>query len=435
MLDVAGGTLPDDMSTPAVATTSSRWVRRSLAIWVLAIVVLYTLGVAAVASQVARRPGSATAAASGPAPVVNEPASTTPPTVPLQIAQNMLHGDVGLDGPPGGTDTVTRDGRSYDALSIGPILPSLAFAPFPVLWPGARWVIALAFGIAAALVCWPLAARYGPGGSATPWLATLGAAGTLLLPLSVMGNYYYLAHQEAMLFTIVALLELRGRGRPWAIGLALGLAVLARPTVALAIVPIGLYVVLGARQRLRSAIGMAIPVAAAAIVIGWYNLARFGSPLDTGYATSILHNPTLVRARNIGLFSVRHVAPNLRVLLAGGFGLQSSFPFVIPSSYGHSILLTTPALVLAVRAGFRDRLVIVLWLSAAVVTVPLLLYYGGAGYQTYGFRYFLDVTPFLLALVALGARQGFGPLAKALVVLSVVLCAYGVFWGAFNGHF
>ena len=44
----------------------------------------------------------------------------------------------------------------------------------------------------------------------------------------------------------------------------------------------------------------------------------------------------------------------------------------------------------------------VLWASAGLVAIPVLLYYGG-GYVQYGFRYSLDVTPFLIALVALVA--------------------------------
>ena len=69
-----------------------------------------------------------------------------------------------------------------------------------------------------------------------------------------------------------------------------------------------------------------------------------------------------------------------------------------------------------------------LWIAAFVIALPLLLYYGGGGYRTYGYRYALDFTPFLLALVALGARRQFGSLERVLVVLSVSFVAYGVVW-------
>ncbi len=238
-----------------------------------------------------------------------------------------------------------------------------------------------------------------------------------------------------MLLTIVALLEFNGRRRPWVIGLALGLAALARPTVAIAVVPVGLAVVLGSDRRVRSAIGLAIPLVAVAGVIGWYDWARFGSPFDTGYATTKLPNRLLVRWRHQGLFSIHHVPTNLKTLVAGGFSISRSFPFVIPNPYGHSMLLTSPALLLAVRAGFRNRTAAVLWISAALITIALLLYYGGAGYQTYGYRYFLDAVPFLLALVAMAAERHFGaartvPDRPERPVLHVRRLL-----GAYNGHF
>ncbi len=66
------------------------------------------------------------------------------------------------------------------------------------------------------------------------------------------------------------------------------------------------------------------------------------------------------------------------------------------------------------------------------MTIPLLLYYGGGGWQTYGFRYFLDAVPFLLALVGLAMRRHFGRLEQALIGLSVVFVAYGLVWAVFQ---
>jgi hypothetical protein len=64
--------------------------------------------------------------------------------------------------------------------------------------------------------------------------------------------------------------------------------------------------------------------------------------------------------------------------------------------------------------------------------VPVLLYYGGGGYRTYGYRYALDFIPFLLALVAIGARTRFGSLEKLLIGLSVGFVGYGVVWAVFG---
>ena len=157
----------------------------------------------------------------------------------MTIATSVARGSLDSTLPPGSLDTVTVGGVTYQVISPLPILPYLVFVPIPGLWESSRWIVSTGFGIVAAWMTLPLARRYGPGGPATWWLAALGAFGTLLWTLSVSGNFYYLAHVEATAFALAALLEWRGRRRPWVIGLAIALASLARPTLLLAAIPFG----------------------------------------------------------------------------------------------------------------------------------------------------------------------------------------------------
>jgi len=95
------------------------------------------------------------------------------------------------------------------------------------------------------------------------------------------------------------------------------------------------------------------------------------------------------------------------------------------------MLFVSPALVTALWSGFRDHAVQLLWLAAALVAVPVFLYYGG-GYVQYGFRYSLDFTPFLVALMAMGSSRWKGWPERLLVVVSVASVAYGVLWHSFT---
>jgi hypothetical protein len=260
------------------------------------------------------------------------------------------------------------------------------------------------------------------------WLATLGAFGTLLWPLAIKGNFYYLAQVEAMFFSLIALIEWRGRRRAWVIAAALALSGLARPTTLLAAIPFGVALLLESRERVRTAIAFGLPLVAAVGLTGLYDAARFGSPFETGYGISTLDRPSLIEARLKGVFSLRHVPQNLYYLFLRGFDHVSRFPFFAPDSYGHSILLTTPALLIAVAAGIRSRTVVILWSATILIAIPLLLYYGGGGFTSYGYRYALDLTPFVLALVGIGASHHFGRLEKLLVVMSVGFVGYGVLW-------
>jgi len=314
-------------------------------------------------------------------------------------------------------------------MSLGPIVPYLAFAPFDALHVASRWIVSWAFGVLAATLAWPLAGSLGLLGRSRWWFAVLVAFGTLVFPLSVRGNGYYLAHAEAMAATFVALLEWQGRRRPWVVAGALGLGTLARPTVLLAIVPLGLWLIWTSRSRLRTVVELAIPFGATLAVIGIWNAVRFGSPLETGYGTAVLATPALIAARERGAFSWRHIPANVATLIGAGFDVVDTFPWLVPPASGHSVLLTTPALIIGVSAPWREATVRVMAAAAGLITLVILAYYGGGGFVTYGYRYFLDATPFLLVLVGLAMRRHFGRLEQALIVASVAFCTYGVITG------
>jgi hypothetical protein len=170
-----------------------------------------------------------------------------------------------------------------------------------------------------------------------------------------------------------------------------------------------------------------------AAVAGLYNYLRFGSALESGYGISVLTNAELAQRRSGGLFALRNLPENLGVLLARGFDVRAAFPWLVPDTGGHSLLLTSPALLAAVGAGVRNQLTRPLWAAAILVAIPVLLYYGGGGAVTYGYRYALDFIPFLVVLVAIAARTRFGALEKALIVLSVFFVGYGIVWALFGG--
>ena len=64
--------------------------------------------------------------------------------------------------------------------------------------------------------------------------------------------------------------------------------------------------------------------------------------------------------------------------------------------------------------------------------IPTLLYYGG-GWLQYGYRYFLDSVPFVMALCGLAAvhRGGIGMGWRALILIGTVVMAFSVYW-AYN---
>jgi hypothetical protein len=361
------------------------------------------------------------------ATIVEAAGRVGPPDRMMTLAANMFAGRFDLGPLTRLNDIVVIGGRNYEAISPGPVIPYLLFVPFHPLWAPAHWIIPAVLGAVAAWLALPLARRYGPEGPATYWLAALGAFGTLLLTQASLGNFYYLAQVEAVLFTFVALIEWQGKRRPWLLALAFGLAGLARPTLLLAAVPFGLVLLYESRDRLRVALTYGVPLAGSVLLMGLFDFARFGSPLETGYGLSRISADLAVR-RSQGLFSLSHLPDNVRLLVAGAFSLRSRFPYLVPDPNGTSLLLTSPALLMALLAGLRDRTVQVLWAATAIVAVPVLLYCGYGGPVTYGYRYALDFIPFLFALSAIGARRHFAAIEKVAILASILFVSYGLLW-------
>ncbi len=343
------------------------------------------------------------------------------------LASDLFVGRSDLSSLTTINDIVTINGRNYQAMSLLPTVPYLPLVPFAALWPFSRWIVSAVIGIVAGWLALPLARRYGPGGTADYWLAALGAFGTLLFTLTIEGDFYYLAHLEAVLLTFLALIEWHDRRRPWVVGLLIGLAALARPTLLVVAVPFGLALLAEAEDRMKAAVTFALPLLVALAVTGWWDYVRFGSPFETGYDIAWIEGP-LQELRDQGLFSIVHVPTNLALFLGGGFTVRDAFPWLVPSIEGHSILLTTPALLIAVGASLRERLNQVLWAAAIMAAVPVFMYYGGGGAGTYGYRYAMDFVPFLVALVAIALRDRFGNLERVLIGLSVCFVCYGYVW-------
>ena len=94
-----------------------------------------------------------------------------------------------------------------------------------------------------------------------------------------------------------------------------------------------------------------------------------------------------------------------------------------------SVLITSPGLLYAVRADWRDRESWWLVGAAVFVLIPTLLYYGG-GWLQYGYRYFLDSVPFVIALCASAAA--FRGTDRTRLAgpdrVGVVVMAMGVYW-------
>ena len=364
------------------------------------------------------------------------------------LADAFLHGRTWLTFQPGPFDVIIVGNRFY--VPFAPF-PAVALMPLVALTgpiTADQWESGINAALAAAGVglCWMLLGRIGVRRIVDRLsLAILFGFSTQILWVTTRGGVWHTGHLVATILTFLCLIELWGKQRAWLVGLLAGAAFLTRAPLAMAIPFYALMferetvigAVSGARGEVASAIrridvrrwgALAIGVLPAIVAFFAYNQIRFDSPWESGYALATLP-PFLQTLRDQGLFSLSHVGMNLDYLLVHLPALIGTFPFFKPDGLGMSVLLTSPGLLYAFRADWhRPRS---WWLAGATIAVliPTLLYYGG-GWLQYGYRYFLDSVPFVIALcgVAAAYRGRIGIGWKVLIAIGVIVMAFGVYW-------
>ena len=363
------------------------------------------------------------------------------------LADAFLHGRTWLDFQPGPYDVIDIEGRYY-----------VPFAPFPAITlmpivgligavPADRIESGINAGLAAfdVWLCWVLLGRLGVRRLRDRLaIAMLFAFSTTVWWVTTRGGVWHTGHLIATALTFGCLIELWGRQRAWLVGLLAGFAFLTRAPLAFAIPfyllmleerrPSASPIVVGGylrtalvRRPIRRWVELTVGVLPSIVFFFWYNVARFGDPLESGYALAAL--PGFLEAqRQIGMFSLAHVGMNIDYFLLHMPNAIEDPPFFRPDGLGLSVLITSPGLLLAAAAPWRSRALLLLG-AAIVVLVPTLLYYGG-GWLQYGYRYFLDSVPFVVALcgLALVRRPGIGVGWALLIGLGVLVNALGVYW-------
>lgn len=320
-----------------------------------------------------------------------------------RLGAAFLAGHWWLTDPPAWLTDLAACGDGRSCL-VQPPLPALLVIPF------------LAVGSTA--VAQGLAARILGGASAAPLYlalrafgaprlvalagAALSAFGTTLLFSSVDSRAPYVAHSAAVLFSAVAFAVAASGGPAWGVGAAVGLAGLARPPVLLAAPALALL----AARRTRSPVGRVLlgtllGLAPFVAVYVGYDLVRWGSPFDLGYARLVADDALFSQGLFSPLYLLRHL---YAILVAPPDLVETAAPFLRPRFDGMSLFLTTPAY-LWVFTGLRrvraDGALAAVGLAALLALAPSVL--GGAiGAPQFGYRFSLDAQPFLVALALSG---------------------------------
>jgi hypothetical protein len=365
------------------------------------------------------------------------------------------------------------------ALIPFPPLPAVVLLPFVAafgLTTNAQLIAAVLGALAVGVAYWLLgllpvrpAVRVGT--------TIFFALGTVFWYAAMLGQTWYLAHVVAVGLSLlavgVALAADPGavdEDRPvawstpratWSLdgqqvlaGFLLGLAATARLPVAFGL-PF-LFLVGGGggwvRRGVSAAVGLAIPVGALLA----YNLVSSGSLFHPGYQYLYEQEATYYPALfpyldyhpDWAIEDPRYIPQNLALMLAGmpefmppcdppaaarSLWFDEACPVLRPRADGMSVLLTSPAFLLAIpalRLYGRSRLVAGAVTAIGMIALVNLMHFS-QGWVQFGYRFSNDFIPFALPLVALGIERlgGLRAIAVALIAVSIAVNLWGNVWG------
>lgn len=326
------------------------------------------------------------------------------------LARSFLDGHLSLPTPASKLDLTVRRGQYFVPF---PPLPALLMLPFVAVLgvDGFNSVVfaCVVGGLTTASVHLLLRAVRARGlahvtDATIHWLTGAWAFGSVAWYMSMQGSVWFLGQTTAALFASLALLA-AVRRRPWWSAALLGIAMIGRPTLVL-MLPALVLLVADSRTRsewVRPLWRMLVPVLVVMIGFAGYNQARFGSVTEFGYARQRVAQQVSMRLKQQGQFDLSFVPENTWAALVAGPHWNSETDSFEPDPWGMSILITTPAVLLALRA--RRRLATVaLWSGIGLVAVPLLTYYN-TGWWQFGYRFALDLMPMLWVVMLIGAAD------------------------------
>jgi hypothetical protein len=352
------------------------------------------------------------------------------------LADAFLHGELALrQTPPHTLDLVYYADRVY---LYWPPFPAIVVAPLVALFGVGvsdrlytAVIAALAIGLLARLLVALDQSGIAPLDAARRGILVAGVAfGSFVLILAPAGNVWSTAQLLGWGCTIVAALAALavpgGRGYVLA-GLALAAAMATRNALALNGLWLAVYLLWRDRHLPRAtlagriALGIA-PLAGCLALLGLYNWARFGDPLQLGLPWHNMHPIFRADYERYGLFNLHYLPANLR------YQFLDYALFREDRWQGSGIFWMSPLLLgapYALWAGHRQPLTWAIFGTALLVYAPIGLLMG-TGYFQFGPRYLLDLMVPLVVLTARGIRHW--PRWSLLALLAIGVSTYA--WGS-----
>ncbi|MCW5874089.1 MAG: hypothetical protein KIS88_05535 [Anaerolineales bacterium] len=354
------------------------------------------------------------------------------------LAEAFVQGRLYLIDPPTTIDLTLHNGQWYVPF---PPLPALLMLPWVALFGVGSLntvVFTAVLGAASVVLVFLILNELARRGwtqlstSDNLWLTLLFGLGSVHWYMATLGEVWFVAQICTVTFVALSVYTAVRGGPAWLAGVALGLAVAARPNVALSFpLLLGIAAMHMKRIQLKGLLlwgaQAALPILLVAAALLAYNQARFGGPLDFGYEHAMVNPRLEADLAQYGQFDLHYVSRNVRAMLLAPPVWDAEARRLVPDGDGMSLLLTTPALAYLLWADKRTALARGAWTALGLLLIPLLLYYN-TGWWQFGYRFSLDFMIPVMVLLATALRAPLSWLTRGLILAGVAVNLYGVLW-------
>lgn len=371
----------------------------------------------------------------------------------LRIAVALLNGQLGeTTAPPTWlSEMIPHEGKYYSAFPLGSVLTMLPLAMLKKLhwleaFPGVR-LAALTASIAT-LFLFLLSGKYQDALPRRLVLTLFPVLGTWMWANLAFAGAWHVALGIAVAAQLGALYFTLVRFNPLAAGFCFALA-FGNRTEILLLAPIFYFLLyrhcqtpasppdsrqenshfLSRLTRNRAFLRAAALFSLFPFLLGIatlaYNDARFGSPVDFGYARipGVLQEPWYAH----GIFSLYAIPLNVQEMLLTPWKRIHSYPYLVPTGFGGSIFLSSPYLVFLFRRGAKDAtLKWLAWAAIAVLTFVLWCHGNPGGWQ-FSYRYAMVLLPWIFIVLLENSPRKMSPLEVILFLASMAISGWGAY--------
>ncbi len=352
----------------------------------------------------------------------------------VYLADSLLHGQLANRTPaPNNNDWIHYQGKQY--VSFPPV-PAVLMMPFVALF-GLSFndvLFTLFFAALNVLLMFLVLQMLSREQLSTMsqdqnlWLTALFGFGTVHFSCAVLGEVWFTAQIIGVSFSLAYILCATRTRHPLLAGIFLALAFDTRVNLAFTVSYFALQLFFprpqagrfqagGLREILRRALLFSLPILLVGIAQMWMNHARFHQVFEFGH--SYLSGPAGKRIQEHGLFAYHYLWWNLSTMICGLPKFYHQLPFLGYDANGMSIFLTTPLFARLFWPRAKPWLYPIVWASLLpALLVPL--FYQNSGYVQFGYRFSLDITPYLVMLLSLG-RVPMNRTTKILILLSIAV--------------